>query len=179
MKRFALPTFLAALLVVFACSKNNNPSNPSYPTYPTDTPTITPTPTHTLTPTATLPPGTFTPTPPPTSTFTPTATSTPTPGVFITTTGSGIGSYAFSPQGVTITAGSSVQFTLGAIHPMEIMTTSGSSACSSTYAAGAVHTVNFPTAGTYEFHCLNHGFCSAGCMTCNPVSMTGFVLVTP
>ncbi len=156
------------------------------PTQP-GAPTATPTPTQTqsgptATPTLTVTAGgvtstpTFTITVPPTITRTPTQTPTPTitPSGTIHDVAIGPG-FAFNPPTLSIPAGDTVRWTWnGSPHS----TTSG--ACpggvctpdgiwnSGTHNTGFVFIQNFPTAGTFPYHCQVHNAMMQGTITVTP-----------
>jgi plastocyanin len=135
---------------------------------PTATPTVTPTtsgPTSTRTPTITVPP-TITRTP----SRTPTATITPSGTVHDVS----ISSFVFTPPTLTIPAGDSVKWTWsGGTHsttsgacPGGVCTDDGNWDSGIKSSGTFIH--NFPTAGTFPYHCNVHHAMMQGTITVTP-----------
>ncbi len=99
----------------------------------------------------------------------PTTPQTTTAGTVTATT-----SATFSPSTVTIMHGHAVTFVLGGgTHSLYI--DNGSGTCAQNYSTWP-QTINFPTAGTFSFHCQYHSPCGTGsCASCT--GMTGQVIV--
>lgn len=127
----------------------NTPSAPS----PTPTPTRpkpTPTPARS-TPTPTV----SRPSPTPTA---PKPTPTPTPKIVVTITTDSNGAFAFSPQTLNISAGTTVTWnnTTSAPH-----TVTGGSFGSGTISPGGSFSFKFTQAGTFAYHCMFHPYMTA------------------
>jgi plastocyanin len=108
----------------------------------------------------------------PTATPTPAGpTATPNSGIAVTVTYGG--SFNFSPSAVTITHGQSVVWDSSLNgHTVTLDSFSGSSGSTGTTTTSFPATINFPTAGTYYYHCgvsghsgcgtTSYGVCSGG-----------------
>jgi plastocyanin len=110
--------------------------------------------------------------------YSPTATPTPagptaTPNSSIAVTVSYGGSFNFSPSAVTITHGQSVVWDSSLSgHTVTLDSFSGTSGSTGTNTASFPATINFPTVGTYYYHCgvtghsgcgtTSYGVCSGG-----------------
>src|SRR6266702_121690 len=129
----------------------NTPSAPSPTPTPTrSVPTPTPTPQR-PTPTPTVSRPTPIPTPPK-------PTPTPAPTMVVTITTQSNGAFAFSPQTLNITAGTTVIWnnTTSAPH-----TVTGSSFGSGTISPGGSFSFKFTQAGTFAYHCMFHPYMTA------------------
>ncbi|HEY5038699.1 MAG TPA: hypothetical protein VIJ93_06480 [bacterium] len=99
---------------------------------------------------------------------TPSTPITTSMGTVTATSGS-----TFSPASVTITHGSAVTFVLGGgTHTLYI--DNGSGTCTQNYSTWP-QTINFPSAGTFNFHCSLHTGCGTSCSSCT--GMVGQVIV--
>jgi plastocyanin len=121
---------------------------------PTPTPTLSrPTPTPTVfRPSPTPTPIKPTPTPTPTK---PTPTPTPGPTVVVTIITQSNGAFAFSPQTLSITAGTTVTWNNNTAAPH---TVTGSSFGSAGISPGGSYSFKFTQAGTFAYHCMFHPY---------------------
>jgi plastocyanin len=114
-------------------------------------------------------------------TATPTSSTTPgtVSGIAVTVTG---GNYFFSPNAVTITHGQSVVWDSSLNgHTVTLDSFSGTTGTTGTTTASFPATINFPTAGTYYYHCGVSGHSGCGTTTYGVCSggfgMVGSVVV--
>ncbi len=117
----------------------------------------------------------------PTTTSSPTATPTASSASGVGANVSYGGSLNYSPAGVTITHGQSVAWDsslTGHTVLLDNYNGTGTTCGSSTNYSSFPVTVNFPTAGTYYFHCAVPGHSPCGSSTCGTCTgMAGFVQV--
>ncbi len=169
-RRYAWYSLLmvALFIVLTACGGDNNTSTVT--TTPTaDSTTIVgttnipsaqsptssrPSPTPTLsrpTPTPTV----FRPSPTPTP---PKPTPTPAPSVVVTIITQSNGAFAFSPQALNVTAGTTVTWNNNTSAPH---TVTGTTFGSGTISSGGSFSFKFTQTGTFAYHCMFHPYMTA------------------
>jgi plastocyanin len=158
---------MVLVIVLTACGGDNNPTTATTtptadstvivgttntPTAPSPT-SSRPTPTPTLSrPSPTPTPQKPTPTPTP---HKPTPTPTPGPTVVVTIITQSNGAFAFSPQTLSITAGTTVTWNNNTSAPH---TVTGSSFGSAAISPGGSYSFKFTQAGTFAYHCMFHPY---------------------
>jgi plastocyanin len=158
---------VALFIVLTACGGDSNPTTvtttptadstvivgtTNTPTAPSPT-SSRPTPTPTLSrPSPTPTPQKPSPTPTP---HKPTPTPTPGPTVVVTIITQSNGAFAFSPQTLSITAGTTVTWNNNTAAPH---TVTGSSFGSAGISPGGSYSFKFTQAGTFAYHCMFHPY---------------------
>ncbi len=140
-------TATATVVSTTIVGTTNTPSAPS-PTSSRPTPTPTP-PRPTPTPTVSRP----SPTPTP-----PKPTPTPAPTVVVTIITQSNGTFAFSPQALNVTTGTTVIWNNNTSAPH---TVTGTTFGSGTISPGGSFSFKFTQAGTFAYHCMFHPYMTA------------------